>query len=77
LHDLRQQLPNTASATTAGTAARVISERLRTGCDSYDNLLAAAATLMAAPDLDMNTNLQPAVDALIAYSYGLERAADL
>ena len=77
LHDLRQQLPSTAAATTAGTAAKVLSERLRTGCDSYDNLLAAAATLMAAPDLDMNTNLQPAVDALIAYSYGLERAGDL
>jgi hypothetical protein len=77
LHDLRQQLPNTTAATTAGTAATAISERLRTGCDSYDNLLAAAATLLAAPDLDMHTNLQPAVDALIAYSYGLERAADL
>lgn len=77
LHELRIQLPNTAAATTAGSAAEVISTRLRTGCDSYDTLLSAAANLMAAPGLDMHTNLQPAADALIAYSYGLERAADL
>lgn len=77
LHDLRTQLPNTTAAQTAATAASVISSRLQTGCDSYDTLVAAAATLMAAPGLDMQTNLQPAADALIAYSYGLERAADL
>jgi hypothetical protein len=77
LHELRLQLPNTAAAHTAESAAIVISETLRTGCDSYDTLLAAAAKLMAAPGIDMNSNLQLAADALIAYSYGLERAADL
>lgn len=77
LHELRIQLPNTAAANTAESAAIVISERLRTGCDSYDTLLAAAATLMAAPGIDMNSDLQSAAQALIAYSYGLERAADL
>ena len=77
LHELRKQLPNTAAAQTAETAADVISSRLLIGCESYDTLLAAAATLMAAPDIGMQANLQPAADSLIAYAHGLERAADL
>ena len=77
LHELRKQLPNTAAARTAETAANVISSRLLVGCQSYDTLLAAAATLMAAPDIGMQANLQPAADSLIAYAHGLERAADL
>lgn len=77
LHDLRVQLPHTSAAHSAEAAALVISANLRAGCDGYDTLLAAAAKLMAAPGLDMNSHLQSAADALIAYSFGLERAADL
>lgn len=77
LHQLINNVPGTAAAATAADAATVIAGRLSAGCDSYDTLLAAAATLMAAPDLRVMTDLQPAADALIAYAHGLARAADL
>ena len=77
LHELRIKLPNSAAANTAETACLAISERLQVGCENYDVLLSACATLMATPELESNTQLQTAAESLIAYSYGLTRAADL
>lgn len=77
LHQLGASLPGTAAATSAASAARVLVSRLDVGCEGYDNLLAAAAELLASPDIGGMVNLQPAADSLIAYSYGLMRASDL
>ena len=79
LDDLARELPGTAAATTASRSAEVVRVRLSDGCATYDALLAAAAQLMAAPDLGRSTQsvLTPAVDAMLAYAHGLERAADL
>lgn len=77
LHQLGSSLPGTAAATSASTAAAVVASRLELGCEGYDNLLAAAAELLATPDIGGMVNLQPAADSLIAYSYGLMRASDL
>ena len=78
------------SASTGGLTARLLLPRTvpqvllgllphdwTVGCDSYDKLLAAAAELLASPDLTEMVNLQPAADSLIAYSHGLMRASDL
>ncbi|MDC1474440.1 hypothetical protein N8350_02390 [Candidatus Nanopelagicales bacterium] len=77
LHQLAASLPATAAAASATSAAQVVASRLVLGCDSYDKLLAAAAELLASPDLTGMVNLQPAADSLIAYSHGLMRASDL
>jgi hypothetical protein len=77
LHQLSSSLPGTAAANSANNAAAVVAQRLELGCDSYDNLLSAAAELLASPDIGGAVNLQPAANSLIAYSYGLMRASDL
>ncbi len=77
LHQLGSSLPGTAAAASAASAAGIVASRLDLGCDSYDNLLAAAAELLASPDINGMVNLQPAADSLIAYSHGLMRASDL
>ncbi len=77
LHQLGSSLPGTAAATSAASAAGVVALRLDVGCEGYDNLLAAAAELLASPDIGGMVNLQPAADSLIAYSYGLMRVSDL
>ena len=77
LHQLSSSLPGTAAATSANNAAVIVASRLELGCDSYDNLLSAAAELLASPDIGGTVNLQPAANSLIAYSYGLMRASDL
>ena len=77
LHQLSASLPGTAAATSADNAAVIVASRLELGCESYDNLLSAAAELLASPDIGGTVNLQPAANSLIAYSYGLMRASDL
>ncbi len=77
LHQLGSSLPGTAAAVSAASATGVVTSRLDLGCESYDNLLAAAAELLASPDISGMVNLQPAADSLIAYSHGLMRASDL
>ena len=63
----------------AAAASELVRTRLADGCATYDELLAAAARLLAAPDITRSTSdiLGPAVNAMIAYSHGLQRAADL
>lgn len=79
LDQLRRDLPGSAAATSATTAAKTVTVRLAEGCRTYDDLLAASAALLAAPDTSRSTTtiLGPAIDAMIAYAHGLERAADL
>ena len=79
LDQLQRELPGTSAAVTAATSAKVVRQRLADGCATYDELLAAAARLLAAPDTGRSTSdiLAPAVDAMVAYAHGLQRAADL
>jgi hypothetical protein len=79
LDDLQRELPGSAAAASASSAAEAVRVRLAQGCSTYDALLAAAATLLASPDLDRRTSdvLAPAIDAMLAYAHGLQRAADL
>ena len=79
LDQLRRELPGTSAATQAASSANVVRQRLADGCATYDRLLAAAAQLLSAPDMTRSTTeiLTPAVDAMLAYAHGLQRAADL
>lgn len=79
LDQMQRELPNTTAAASAATSAAVVRDRLQHGCVKYDELLAAAAKLLAAPDTTRSTDaiLGPAVDAMLAYAHGLQRAADL
>lgn len=79
LDRLQQDLPGTQAAQSAAASTDVVRRRLAEGCDTYDELLAAAARLLAAPDAARSTAdvLGPAVRAMLAYAHGLQRAADL
>lgn len=78
LHQLRQQLPDSAAARAAADSANVVRQRLADGSATYDELLAAAARLLSAPDAGRSTTdvLGPAINAMIAYAHGLERASE-
>jgi hypothetical protein len=79
LDQLQRELPGTSAATQAEQSAAIVRQRLADGCATYDELLAAAARLLAAPDMTRSTAevLTPAVDAMLAYAHGLQKAADL
>jgi len=79
LDQLQRELPGTSAARQAAASSEVVRARLDEGCSTYDELLAAAARLLAAPDVTRSTSdiLGPAVDAMLAYAHGLQRAADL
>jgi hypothetical protein len=79
LDQLQRELPGTSAATSAARSAELVRTRLADGCSTYDELLAAAARLLSAPDMTRSTAaiLGPAVDAMLAYAHGLQRAADL
>jgi hypothetical protein len=79
LDDLQRELPGSSAAAAAVTSAEVVRTRLAEGCATYDDLLAAAAALLASPDLDRRTSdiLAPAVAAMLAYAHGLQRASDI
>lgn len=79
LDELQRELPGTAAASSAASSAVIVRDRLVDGCATYDALLSAAAQLLAAPDLARSTAdvLAPAVEAMLAYTHGLQRASDL
>ena len=79
LDRMQRELPGTSAAESAAASALVVRDRLDRGCATYDSLLAAAARLLASPDLSRSTDdiLGPAIDAMVAYAHGLETAADL
>lgn len=79
LDELQRELPGSSAAASAVASADVVRGRLAEGCATYDALLAAAASLLAAPDLSRSTDrvLSPAIDAMLAYAQGLTRASNL
>jgi hypothetical protein len=79
LDQMQRELPGTSAAASAAKSAELVRSRLADGCTKYDELLTAAARLLAAPDMTRSTDaiLGPAVDAMLAYAHGLQRAADL
>ena len=79
LDQLQRELPGTSAAASAAKSTELVRGRLADGCATYDELLAAAARLLAAPDATRSTAeiLGPAVNAMVAYAHGLARAAEL
>jgi hypothetical protein len=78
LDRIRTDLAGSQAAAAATTAADDVRERLAEGVETYDRLLAAAATMLAAPDMG-RTSIQvlgPAIEALTAYAHGLEASAE-
>jgi hypothetical protein len=87
LHDLADRLAilNRLRATSgepaasADAAARTVAARLADGVTAYERLIAASASLLAAPDPGSSVEelIGPAVQGLTAYTLGLGRADDL
>lgn len=77
LDRMERTMPGTSVAAAAGSAAEEVRLRLDAGCATYERLLAASATLLAAPDVGRSTDevLGPALEAMSAYSHGLARSA--
>lgn len=77
LHRIRVEMPGTVAETSATAAAGEVRARLTTGCETYERLLAASATMLAAPDIARSTDdiLGPALDGLASYTHGLQRSA--
>lgn len=78
LHGIRAEMAGTQAEIAATTAAVEVRERLATGCATYERLIAASATMLAAPDIARGTDevLAPALEGLAAYTHGLKRAAN-
>lgn len=78
LDRMRRELGNSPAADAATTAAMQVRERLHAGCQTYESLLTASASLLAAPDVSRSTAevLTPAIEALQAYTHGLQRSAE-
>lgn len=77
LDGIRREMPGTTADSAATAAAYEVRDRLATGCATYERLIAASATMLAAPDVARGTDevLGPALDGLSAYTHGLQRAA--
>jgi len=77
LHGIRVEMAGSEAEAAATTAAIEVRERLATGCTTYERLIAASATMLAAPDIARSTDevLGPALEGLTAYAHGLQRAA--
>jgi hypothetical protein len=78
LHGIRIEMAGTEAEAAATSAAVEVRERLTTGCATYERLIAASATMLAAPDIARGTDevLTPALEGLAAYTHGLKRAAN-
>ena len=77
LHGIRREMVGTEAEEAATSAAVEVRERLTTGCTTYERIIAASATMLAAPDVARGTEevLTPALQGLAAYTHGLQRAA--
>lgn len=77
LDRIERDMPGTFAAVAAAQAAEEVRARLATGIDTYERLIAAAAAMLAAPDLGRSSEavLGPAIDALTAYAEGLSVSA--
>ena len=78
LDRMRQELGVCPAAQAATDAAHQVRARLEAGCRTYEALLTASASLLAAPDVSRSTDevLTPAIEALHAYTHGLQRSAE-
>lgn len=78
LDRMRRDLDASAAKDAATTAAEQVRARLDAGCQTYEMLLTASASLLAAPDVSRSTDevLTPAIEALSAYTHGLQRSAE-
>lgn len=78
LSRITSELHDTQAAAAAARAAEEVRARLSVGVQTYEQLLAAAATMLAAPDLSRSSDqvLTPAIEALAAYAHGLAISAD-
>lgn len=79
LDEMSRQMPGSQAADQAQRAAHAVSQQLDRGSAAYDVLLAAAARLLAEPELGTPVShvLEPASSALIAYAHGLRVASNL
>lgn len=79
LHQIAKDLPGSPAAAASADSAKVVAERLADGCLRYEELLAAAARLLAAPDQARSTDevLGPAVASMVAYAHGLQKASQI
>lgn len=79
LDDMARQMPGTTAGESARQSASAVSQQLDRGSASYDVLLAAAARLLAEPDLTSPVTevLEPAASALVAYAHGLRTASQI
>lgn len=77
LHGIRRDMVGTEAEGAATSAAIEVRDRLTTGCATYERIIAASATMLAAPDVARGTDevLTPALEGLAAYTHGLQRAA--
>ncbi len=77
LYRTSQQMPGTQAAAAAHQASIEVAARLREGVEAYEGLVAAAAGLIAAPDLQQSVTqiVGPAVLEVQAYTSGLRKAA--
>lgn len=79
LDEMSRRMPGSGAAQSAQASARAVSDQLDRGSASYDVLLAAAARLLAEPDIGRPVPevLEPAASALIAYAHGLRTASQI
>jgi len=78
LDEIERTLPGTEASHAAAASAEQVAVRLAVGVETYDKLMAAAASMLSAPDLGRSADevLGPAVDALQAYAHGLTVSAE-
>ncbi len=76
LDRIEWEMPDSRAAEAAMAAGTDITGRLRGGADALEDLLAAAARMLAAPDIGdgVPDTLAPAIDSLDAFAHGLNAA---
>jgi hypothetical protein len=76
LDRIEWEMPGSRAADAAITAGTEITGRLRAGADALEDLIAAAARMLAAPDIGEGVPdaLAPAIDSLDAFAHGLNAA---
>ncbi len=76
LDRIEWEMPGSRAAEAAVEAGGIVTARLRVGADALEELIAAAARMLAAPDVGDGVPdvLAPAIDSLDAFAFGLHAA---
>ena len=76
LDRIEWEMPGSRAAEAAIAAGTEITSRVRAGADALEDLIAAAARMLAAPDIGdgVPDALAPAIDSLDAFAHGLHAA---